>query len=242
MRSIEAKGFAIGLVLAFGGIALAGCSSEKVNADPKPSMSHSVEATPTPTPTETAPAFTVESLELSASLPPEQVGKQFMANWDALSNASENKTFFKNTVISGSSYAEAAAEQAPKDTAVFTEAELVSDYATKPPLATWVKGITDEHRIALNDWLATNESGNKLDKEPFKEYTTVNSVKVVSQTPDALNLSIDATQHNNGAENTVGNETDGDRFATEAVFEKVNDTWKLDAINIVDEGKHSANQ
>ena len=248
LKSVEAKGLAIGLVLAFGGVALAGCSSAVGATGNKPSTSHSAEVKPsaTPTPTETARAFTAESLELPTSLEPEQVGENFIADLNSVLNASETKEFRaaadKSAGTTSLSYADIAARQAPKDVATFAEAMLIPDYASKAPLASWVDGMTDAHKTVLTNWLLTGgNTTDPRDKEPYTTTTKVNSIKIVEQQSDTLQLSVDATQYDNGNENRVGTAGNGDHFVSTVVFDNVNNTWKVAAINIADYGTGSNN-
>ena len=206
-------------------------SESSASADPSRSPSKTLEATPTPV--ETEKPFTAEILLIPTTLTPEQVATKFVTDWDAVLNANETAAFNKKALLAPQTLNDSAAQQAPKDVAIFTEAVLQSGYENNPVLAQWAGGLTTGHADTLTDWLATYKSENAADHEPYRIWRTVDNVTVVAQSATSLELKIEVTFYDNGSENTVGADTaNGSRLVLDATFINEGGNWK--ASNLMD--------
>lgn len=184
-------------VAALSAVALAGCSAD-AHANTKPTFSHSAEATPTPTATPEQ-EISVQSLELPTSLTPQQVGEKLvnddMTLWN-MAGADKKSVdgYWDPNSKYGNDVSAYAAPIANANGEIFKQAlfapNVLLDQNTEVPH--FVDSTIQNNQARLEYYVLTARSN-----KPYKYWNTVDSVKVLSQDSNSLDIAVTLTEHNN---------------------------------------------
>lgn len=196
------------------------------------------EATPSPTPE----ALTVQSAEIPAGLSPEQLGTTFvsrLSDWDMAGATPANRDAWLNT--NGNAAGDAFATQlAAKNGSIYAEALFGTDWESEPSLATFVPNQEKNNADIIALWFKTSAGASALDKVPFRDWITVDSVSVISQSNGTLSERITVTDNNNAGQSnraeTLAPGTaaqNGEKFDVLATFTTTNGVEKISNFDIV---------
>ncbi len=236
-----AAGLAVAAGAAFGVNALnAAPKSEPTAAAPaNPSdaaPSPSGEASPDATDNPEALPITTEAYEISGDLSPEQAVTTFVNDrlgpW---SMAGATQETVDGYFASGGS-SEYTRTVAAKNAEVIADAVLVPGWRSDEKLSQYVDFEQGSNAMILETWILTKESGLPQDKEPYTRRIAVDSVRVVSSDGNSAEIDVDATERDNsntnrGSQLLEGRFTNNNKVAGRVSIEKVDDTWKIEAIS-----------
>lgn len=197
----------------------------------------SAPVTPGETVASTPEVLTVQSLEIPATLTPEQVGTTLIQDrLSAWHMAGANDETHKEWLAynpSGKTVSEVNAEftnqKAAGYGAIFAEALFIPDYQADAQLnaiATALEGINSSN---LESYFITHSEANV-----YTSSRTVESTTFISQTADSLTLKINGTEHNNAAQNRIGTkydpneiEVNGSRSVITVTLKLIDGTYKI---------------
>jgi hypothetical protein len=230
-------------VIAGSVIGIKAVSDAPKNSAPEPdpnATSQTPEATPPST--EQAEVLTVKSLELPATLTPEQLGTTFVqdrrSRWQMAGSVGGDqlKNDWIRTTLADKDF---LAPIIAMNGDTFADALFVSNWRENPDLVKWIEATKANNFAGLQLWLKTYNSGDSNDVEPFNYSATVESTTVVSQTANTVSISSAATEHTNADKNRAdkldpgGATVDGNKMTVNTTFQLVDGAWKISALDIV---------
>lgn len=183
--------------------------------------------------------LTIASLELPASLTPEQLGSTFiqerLTQWGASGQTDANrKAWLKNTQTEHI-FIENTITNSVGDT--FADALLVSNWRNIPELRNWVDRRKGINTANLELWFRTYKSGLSEDVEPYKSGSKVESTKVVpTQTADTVSIAVSVTEYDNASMNRAVTldpnvvAINGNQYIADASLQLDNGHWKISTL------------
>lgn len=185
--------------------------------------------------------LTVKSLELPATLTPEQLGTTFvqdrLSQWEMAGSVGGDQ-LQKDWVKTNLADKDFLAPTIAKNGDTFADALFVSNWRENPDLVKWVDQEKRINLASLETWLKTYKSGDSNDVEAYKSGVTAESTTVVTQSGDAVTISVAATEHDNADKNRAVTLDpgialiDGNKMTVNATFQLVNGAWKISALDI----------
>ena len=202
----------------------------------------SAPATPgeTPTTVSSEKLLTVASLELPATLTPEQLGSTIMqerlTQWGASGETDANrKAWLKNTQTEHT-FIENTITNSVGDT--FADALLVSNWRDIEELRSWVdrrKGINTSN---LELWFRTYKSGLSEDTKPYESGSRVDLTTVVPpQTADTVSIASSVTLYDNASMNRAVTldpnvaAINGYKYMADTTLKLIDNKWKISTLN-----------
>lgn len=199
--------------------------------------------TPSPEATMT-PEQIIKSLELPATLTPEQLGETLVndriSDWYMYGATAENRNGYYDA-DGEFSYIQ---ELADKNGELFADAlfvsnwrELVPPQGQKLSLADYVTGFKMANADALENWFKTSDSGDPDDIEPFVRSLKAGHVSIISDSGNEITMTIDTTAINNADKNRIkdldpSNLTgNGNKFVIFVKFVRVGDLQKISELH-----------
>lgn len=189
--------------------------------------------------------LTVKSLELPATLSPEQLGTTFvqdrLSQWEMAGSVGGDqlqKDWIKDGAARGIADKDYLAPTIAKNGDTFADALFVSNWRENPDLVKWVDQEKRINLASLETWLKTYKSGDSNDVEPYKSGVTAESTTVVTQSGEAVTISVAATEHDNAVKNRAVKLDpgialiDGNKMTVNATFQLVGGAWKISALDI----------
>ena len=224
---------AVGGVLA---ITLAGCGTTAKAEGPSHETTSSAEATPKSTDNQNEKELTVESVELPASLTPEQLGDTFVTRltaWDMAGATPKNQDEY---ITSGGDTSKVM-DIVNKNEQVFTDAMFVEGWEQIDSLKGFADTANNRNASALETWFKTYQSGNSLDKEAYtRGAKLVGEPTIDSSDGKTATIEVHLAEYDNVDKNralTLDPTLDtvnGNRVKVVITAEKSDTSWKISAI------------
>ncbi len=196
---------AAAIALAAGGIFAVNAANQPPKNQPVATASGNPtpEATPSPSATSNEKEPTVQSLEIPATLTPEQIGvtliQDRISQWEMAGATKANQSLYlqgDGSIVN---------QIADKNTSTFTEALFAPNWQSNASLSAIADYETKNNASNIEDWFKTyhatpdSKATFPQDFEPYSRSVTVDQggVTVVSHDADSTVLSIAATEHEN---------------------------------------------
>lgn len=238
-----------GAVLAAGAImgikAADGSNNASPEKDPK-QTTQTPEATPSPSATPEQ-QLTAQSIEIPASLTPEQIGvaviQDRLSLWEMAGATDSNTTAWLHAPSADAFTLDLGQQNADK----FAQALFIDGWQADASLTKFVTAEKMSNVGSVENFFKTNhitadqKATFPMDFEAYKRSVSVDpgDVTVLSQQTDTITLSILATEHDNADRNRLssslkGNKQDieGNRFKATVTLKNVNGVEKIAAISI----------
>lgn len=191
---------------ALSSVALTGCATQNVSAEPGPSSSTSASEAPTPTPTETAASQAevdakIKKLEIPAGLEPEALGAAIIDRLNQWSNEGADasaKAKLIDDAPTDETIEETAQRLAQQNAELYAVALFGEDYATNPSTSVYVKKsiTTNASTLAAYGQTAWNDQWRQPDGSPSEGY---------KYWKDIIEGSVAITAHDDAAGTTTYN-------------------------------------
>jgi len=201
-----------------------------------PAIAPTPEATPvaSPTPEVTPePAVQLGSLEIPATLSPEEMGKAFIENdWNSWRMAGITDSLYNEAMSSDASPDEFSLNLAHTESQKFADEIFIDGWQDHEDLVTFENYMEGQSDHVIRYYIAT-----ATESEPYKWYSTVDSVNAQGDVNSQVRLSITFTQHNNATANNVATlypeavELDGTQTEIDVTLQNVDGIMKVSIIN-----------
>ena len=183
--------------------------------------------------------LTIASLELPASLTPEQLGSTFiqerLTQWGASGQTDANRNAWLKNTQTEHIFIENTITNSVADT--FADALLVSNWRDITALRNWVDRQKGINTACLELWFRTYKSGLSEDVEPYESGSTVALTTVISQqTAGTMSIAIHTTEYDNASKNRAVkldpnvSAINGNRYIVNASLQLDNGHWKISTL------------
>lgn len=212
--------------------------SPVAEAPADPTEAQAEPETPSESETPASPeAITVESLEISNTLTPEQLGTLFveerLSAWDSMGTTEDTLEAY----ITSGGDVNVIDETAAKNAELMAEALLVPNWKDIPALAYFVDANTQANESSIELWMKTSDTNRN--EEPYKRWIESESVTSFTEDNGTLTITIDATSRNNVDKNRAGEidpatlDHKNEPVTIVVAFQDIDGKYKMSSIDIM---------
>lgn len=180
-----------------------GVDLDKDNGDKQTSQTPAAEtAAPSATPETTS---STESLAIPAGLSDEEFGKEVTDRLTAWTTGGATPELYKKWLNGGTNSEQIVADAANTNSMAVADALFGADWHGKPALEALYAKFNQLNLADLDQYVHTfNKDVFPDDTQPYRSYSTYDSVEKMSTVKNGRNVQVTGTEHNNSALNRVG--------------------------------------